>query len=158
MLKTFILLMLIAVGGYCDIFAEVGDFFTKHFTDVKSLFASDEKELQQGLNRVRDLLTAVQEKLPLLKPLANEGQLKILNKIGNLLSQVNDFQRNVFNSKMEFNQKENNWENLVKKIFVSEGVSKIIPLVQQLLNSAPATFATYLLTFVVPFLINALRE
>lgn len=64
----------------------------------------------------------------------------------------------VFNSKVAFNQKEASWENLIKKIFVTEGLSKILPLLQKLQNSAPATFATYLLTCTVPLLINALRE
>ncbi|KAL3982916.1 hypothetical protein ACH3XW_49065 [Acanthocheilonema viteae] len=157
MLKYSILLVLIAVPAYCDLLSEAGEFFSKQFTDFKSLFAKDEKQLQQSVERVKNLLATIQDKMAILKPLANDEQKKVLDKVGNLISQVNDFQKNVFQAKMEFNQKETSWENLVKKFFVTEGLSKIIALLQKS-NGAPATFATYLLTCTVPLLINALRE
>uniref|UniRef100_A0A0R3S790 Microfilariae surface-associated protein n=1 Tax=Elaeophora elaphi TaxID=1147741 RepID=A0A0R3S790_9BILA len=158
MLKYGTLLMLITVGAYGDLLSEAGDFFSKHFTDFKSLFANDEKELQTSVDRVKDLLSTIQNKMALLKPLASEAQKGTLDRIGDLSSLVSDFQKNVFNSKMEFDQKETNWENLVKKIFVTEGVSKILPLLQKIQNSATATFATSLFTCIIPLLINALRE
>nr|CDP92827.1 Bm7382, isoform c [Brugia malayi] len=144
MLKYSILLVFVTVGVYCDLLSEAGDFFSKHFTDFKSLFAKDEKQLQQSVEQVKNLLATVQDKIAQLKSLANEAQKGTLNK--------------VFDSKMEFNQKENNWENLVKKIFIDEGLNKILPLLQKLQNSASATFATYLLTCIIPLLTNALRE
>ncbi|VDN90181.1 unnamed protein product [Brugia pahangi] len=144
MLKYSILLVFVTVGVYCDLLSEAGDFFSKHFTDFKSLFAKDERQLQQSVEQVKNLLATVQDKMAQLKSLANEEQKGTLNK--------------VFDSKMEFNQKENNWENLVKKIFIDEGLNKILPLLQKLQNSASATFATYLLTCIVLLLTNALRE
>ncbi|VIO87599.1 microfilariae surface-associated protein, putative [Brugia malayi] len=158
MLKYSILLVFVTVGVYCDLLSEAGDFFSKHFTDFKSLFAKDEKQLQQSVEQVKNLLATVQDKIAQLKSLANEAQKGTLNKVGYLISEINDFQKNVFDSKMEFNQKENNWENLVKKIFIDEGLNKILPLLQKLQNSASATFATYLLTCIIPLLTNALRE
>ncbi|EJD74696.1 hypothetical protein LOAG_18019 [Loa loa] len=158
MLNYGILLMLLTVGAYCDLLSEAGDFFSKHFTDFKSLFANDEKQLETSMGRVKNLLATIQDKMSLLKPLADEAQKGTLDKVGDLISQIDDFQKNVFNSKMDFNLKENNWENLVKKIFVTEGLNKILPLLQKVQNSAPATFATYLLICIIPLLTNVLRE
>nr|AAA63412.2 microfilariae surface-associated protein [Onchocerca volvulus] len=158
MLKYGILLMLITVGAYCDLLSEAGDFFTKHFTDIKSLFAKDEKQLQQSVDRVKDLLATIQDKMSMLQPLANDMQKTTLGKIGDLISQVNSFRETMSNPKMDFTNKENKWEELLKKIFVTEGLNKVIPLLQKLKNSAPTTFATYLFTCIVPVLINTLRE
>ncbi|VDO44252.1 unnamed protein product [Brugia timori] len=148
MLKYSILLVFVTVGVYCDLLSEAGDFFSKHFTDFKSLFAKDEKQLQQSVEQVKNLLATVQDKMAQLKSLANEAQKGTLNKVGYLISEINDFQKNA----------KNNWENLVKKIFIDEGLNKILPLLQKLQNSASATFATYLLTCIIPLLTNALRE
>lgn len=54
------------------------------------------KQLQQGVDRVKDLLGSIQDKMALLRPLANDGQKKTLDKISNLLTQINDFQKNVW--------------------------------------------------------------
>ncbi|KAM3725461.1 Transcription factor [Dirofilaria immitis] len=158
MLKYGILLILITVGAYCDLLSEAGDFFSKHFTDFKSLFASDEKQLQQNMDRVKDLLATIQDKMTILKQLADNSQKSTLEKITDIISQVNDFRENVFNSNVDFNQKKTKWEEVVTKIFVTDGLNKVIPLLQKAKNSAPATFITYLLTCIVPLLINALRE
>uniref|UniRef100_A0A915PPG3 Uncharacterized protein n=1 Tax=Setaria digitata TaxID=48799 RepID=A0A915PPG3_9BILA len=158
MLKYGTLLLLIAATTYADLLSEAGDFFSKHFTDFKSLFADNEKELQQNMDRLRDLLITIQEKMSLLKPLADDAQKATLEKIGSLVSQVNNFQKNVFNAKLDFNQKRDNWEHLIKNIFVTEGLNKILPLLQKIQNSAPATFTTLLLTCIAPLLSIALRE
>ncbi|VDO51856.1 unnamed protein product [Onchocerca flexuosa] len=95
MLKCGVLLMLLTVGAYCDLLSEAGDFFLKHFTDVKSLFARDDKQLQQNVDRVKDLLGTIQDKIGMLQPLANEGQKATLGKIVDLISLVNNFRENV---------------------------------------------------------------
>ncbi|VDK76671.1 unnamed protein product, partial [Litomosoides sigmodontis] len=115
-------------------------------------------QLKQGITRVMDLLTSIQDKLEPLKMLANENQKNTLNKIGSIISQINNFQKTVFNSKMEFSQKENTWESLVKKIFVGEGLNAVIPLLKMVSNGAPAIPITYLLTCVLPLLTNVLHQ
>lgn len=42
-----------------------------------------------------DLLTTIQDKVEPLKLLANDNQKKTLNKIGNIISQINNFQKTV---------------------------------------------------------------
>lgn len=44
---------------------------------------------------MKDLLATIQDKIALLKPLANEAQKGTLDKINDLAAQVNDFQKNV---------------------------------------------------------------
>ncbi|VDK68929.1 unnamed protein product [Gongylonema pulchrum] len=48
---------------------------------------------------------------------------------------------------LDFNQKKMDWEQLVKNIFITEGLSKVLPLLQKLPSGASSVVASLLVCF-----------
>ncbi|VDN04229.1 unnamed protein product [Thelazia callipaeda] len=157
MMKINILFMIFAAATYGDLISDSTDFFSKKFTDVKSLFANDENQLKENVGRVKDLLSSIQGKESMLKTLANDGQKSTLEKVGNMVAQISNFQKNILGGSSDFSEKKKNWEQIVKDIFVTQGLNKILPLLQKLQNNAPAKSAvSVLLTCTIPLTTIAL--
>lgn len=54
---------------------------------------------------------------------------------------------------LDFSQKKMDWEQLVKNIFITQGLNKVLPLLQKIQNGAPSLTASLLNCFVSAILL-----
>ncbi|VDK50173.1 unnamed protein product [Anisakis simplex] len=160
MMKTVFVCALIVAAAHCDVVdnvknaaAGVGDFFGDKFGDFKSLFANNEADLEKNVQSVKGLLTTIASKASVLKPLANDAQKAALSKVGEMTSQVDNFQNKMkTDAGQTFEEKKSEWAKLVQKLFQAEGLSKLIELVKSTGNGVSPMLATTL-SFIVPLVL-----
>ncbi|VDL63125.1 unnamed protein product [Nippostrongylus brasiliensis] len=134
--------------------SDVGKFFSTQFNNVKDLFAKDQSELQNNINRVKDLLKAIQEKAGALKPLASDAQKKTLDSVDGYLKQVTEFGDTVAkDGKEKFAENEQKWQGMVDQIFTKGGLDSVM----KLLNLKSATSCTIVAALVAPLMLAFTR-
>uniref|UniRef100_A0A1I7UXC0 DUF148 domain-containing protein n=1 Tax=Caenorhabditis tropicalis TaxID=1561998 RepID=A0A1I7UXC0_9PELO len=139
---VFVLLAIAAVhAGFFDdvqgVSKDVGNFFSNQFQNAKDLFSNNQSELDTNVERVRELLTGLKEKVKGLEPLANDAQKETLKKVDEFLEKVTDFQKEVRQEGAEkFEENKGKWQQMVDDIFEKGGLNNVLKLVG-LQNSAP---------------------
>ncbi|CAI2350595.1 unnamed protein product [Caenorhabditis sp. 36 PRJEB53466] len=117
--------------------SDVGKFFGEKFQNAKDLFSNNQSELENNVQRVKDLLIGLKEKVHALEPLASDAQKETLKKVDSFLSQVTDFQKEVKEEgSAKFEENKGKWEEKVTEIFDKGGLSSVLKLVG-LQNASP---------------------
>uniref|UniRef100_A0A8R1IHP7 SXP/RAL-2 family protein Ani s 5-like cation-binding domain-containing protein n=1 Tax=Caenorhabditis japonica TaxID=281687 RepID=A0A8R1IHP7_CAEJA len=98
--SAIVVLLGVAVNaGFFDdvsgVTSDVGNFFSTQFNNAKDLFSNDQTELEKNVQRVKDLLSGVKEKVKMLEPMANDAQKETLKKVDTFLQQVTGFQQEI---------------------------------------------------------------
>ncbi|MFH4975118.1 hypothetical protein AB6A40_001827 [Gnathostoma spinigerum] len=152
MLRASILLTIVAFG-YANVLDDVqkmGNMFEK-FNDIKSLFATNEKDLKKNVDGVSGLLATLTQKAPLLRPIANEVQKKALDQLGSMSKDVKLFEKKMDDTTESFANKQSTWEKLVTKLFKTENLMSLVSLLNKFntSNGASVVFSS-VVCFVVP--------
>ncbi|VDM41389.1 unnamed protein product [Toxocara canis] len=110
-------------------------------------------ELDKNVQRVKDLLKTISEKAAALRPLANDAQKAALDRVDEMTAEIDDFEEKVKSEAGQtFEQKKNEWDKLVQKIFQTEGLQQLVTLVQGKTNGVAPVF-TSLLSLAIPMLL-----
>uniref|UniRef100_A0A158P6B2 Secreted protein n=1 Tax=Angiostrongylus cantonensis TaxID=6313 RepID=A0A158P6B2_ANGCA len=99
-------LLLLAATTYAGVLddisskaAEVGDFFSKQFNNIKDLFAGNQSELEKNIEKVKELLTGIKEKMKV----ARDGAGK-------------------------FEENSSKWQEMLSNIFQKGGLDNVLKL------------------------------
>ncbi|CAJ0565131.1 unnamed protein product, partial [Mesorhabditis spiculigera] len=121
---------------------DYADFFRNHFSSIKDLIPGSQSDLLTNVNRVKDLLTAVNSQKGMLGPLVGEAQRGTLNGIGGLLRDVAGFGNKVGREgEGRFNQNKSAWNTLLDKVFNTSGLLKLLPLLTRASSTVPVISA-----------------
>jgi len=121
-----------------DVGSDVGNFFEKSFTDFKSLFANDQSELQNNIDKVKGLLQVIKEQMDKLSPLASDTQKAAMEKVNGWLTDVTAFKEKVTaEGESKFADNKATWEAKLKTMFEDDHLQDLVALV----NSSGYLFA-----------------
>jgi len=121
-----------------DVGSDVGNFFEKSFTDFKSLFANDQSELQNNIDKVKGLLQVIKEQMDKLSPLASDTQKAAMEKVNGWLTDVTAFKEKVTaDGENKFADNKATWEAKLKTMFEDDHLQDLVALV----NSSGYLFA-----------------
>ncbi|KAF1756890.1 hypothetical protein GCK72_013344 [Caenorhabditis remanei] len=145
--KVSAVLVLLAVSAHAGFFddiqgvsSDVGNFFSNQFQNAKDLFSNNQSELDKNVERVKELLTGLKEKVKSLEPLANDAQKETLKKVDEYLAKVTEFQSEVKEEgAAKFEENKGKWQQMVTDIFDKGGLNNVVKLLG-LQNSAPSSF------------------
>ncbi|KAE9421776.1 hypothetical protein Angca_000715 [Angiostrongylus cantonensis] len=129
-------LLLLAATTYAGVLddisskaAEVGDFFSKQFNNIKDLFAGNQSELEKNIEKVKELLTGIKEKMKVLDSMANEQQKKTLANVDNYLDEVTQFAEQVARDGAgKFEENSSKWQEMLSNIFQKGGLDNVLKL------------------------------
>lgn len=109
--------------------SEVGDFFSRQFNSIKDLFAGNQSELEKNIERVKELLEGLKEKMKVLESMANDEQKKTLSQVDNFLSQVSQFGEQVTkDGSAKFAENSTKWQEMLSNIFQKGGLDEVLKL------------------------------
>ncbi|CAJ0600848.1 unnamed protein product [Cylicocyclus nassatus] len=159
--RITVIVLLCTASAYAGFFddvtgmaSDVGDFFGKQFNNVKDLFATSQSELEKNINRVKDLLYAVKEKVKTLEPLANDAQRKTLGQVDYYLEEVKQFGEQVGkDGTAKFEENKGKWQQMLNDIFEKGGFNNVLAL----LNLKSAGQCTFVAAIVAPVILAFIR-
>jgi hypothetical protein len=113
-----------------DVGSDVGEFFEKSFTDFKSLFASDQGDLEKKVDKVQGLLQTIKEQSGKLSPLASDTQKTAIGKVDGWLVDVNNFKQKITtDGESKFAENKSIWEGKLKTMFEDNHLQSLVALV-----------------------------
>ncbi|KAJ1364042.1 hypothetical protein KIN20_024033 [Parelaphostrongylus tenuis] len=161
MLRCVTLTFLLAVATYAGLFddisskaAEVGNFFSQQFHNVKDLFAGNQSELENNIDRVKELLRGLKEKMKVLLSMANDEQKRTLANVDTYLNEVSLFGDQVArDGQAKFEENSAKWQEMLSNLFQKGGLDDVLKLLNmKSANSqytvVAATLAPIILTFI----------
>nr|ABY74340.1 surface-associated antigen [Heterorhabditis bacteriophora] len=141
----FIFIAAVYAGFFDDVSgvaSDVGDFFTKQYSNVKDLLAGNQSELEKNIKRVKDLLIAVKEKAKMLELSASETQKQTISQVDNFINQITQFEQQAEQSgQAKFEENKAKWQELVENIFEKGGLEDVLKLLN-VKGSSPASLVT----------------
>ncbi|WKY03456.1 hypothetical protein Q1695_004869 [Nippostrongylus brasiliensis] len=158
---TVAVLLLLTVSTYAGFFddlnkvaSDVGNFFSKQYHNAKDLWANSQEDLQQNIERVKELLKAIEDKAGEIKQEVNEAEKETIDAVHGFLNNVTEFGQKVAqDGKAKFEENEKEWQKMLDDIFTNSGLDKVV----EELKKDSATTCAIVIALVAPVLLALTR-